>query len=53
MGDIVVAVNGQSVEQLDDLLGQLTGDRVGSTLPVRIIRGGVAQELSVTVGERN
>ena len=53
LGDIVVAVNGQSVEQLDDLLGQLTGDRVGSTLPVRIIRGGVAQELKVTVGERN
>jgi hypothetical protein len=31
----------------------LSGDRVGTAVPVRVVRGGQAQELTVTVGERD
>jgi S1-C subfamily serine protease len=37
---------------VDDLLALLSGDRVGSSVPVRIIRGGQPQEIAVTVGEQ-
>ena len=52
LGDIIVAVDSQPTRQLDDLLALLNGDRVGETLPVRTIRGGVVNELSVVIGER-
>lgn len=53
IGDIIVQVGGQPVEGLDDLRGVLGPDRVGQAAPVRVLRGGQAQDLSVTVGERN
>src|SRR4051812_5043413 len=52
VGDIIVDFDGQPVESPDDLLGLLHGDRVGRTVPVRLLRGGQAQQLSVTVGTR-
>jgi len=52
MGDTIVAFDGQAVRHHDDLLGHLAGDRVGASLPVRIVRGGQVQELHVVVGER-
>jgi S1-C subfamily serine protease len=38
---------------MDDLLALLTGDRVGKTVPVLVLRGGQQHTLNVTVGERN
>ncbi len=52
LGDVIVAVGGRPVGRLDDLLALLGADRVGASVPVRIVRGGQAQELSVEVGER-
>jgi len=52
LGDTIVSVNGQAVRDLDDLLALLPGEQVGKTVPVRILRGGQAQELKVTVAER-
>ena len=52
LGDTVLALNGQPTRLLDDLLAQLTGDRVGVSLPVRILRGGQMQEQAVVVRER-
>lgn len=52
MGDTIVALDGQPVRHLDDLLGLLSGDRVGASVPVRIIRSGRVQELTVEIGER-
>ena len=51
LGDTIVALNGQPVRQMDDLLSKLGGDLVGSSVPVRIIRGGQAQEVQVTLTE--
>lgn len=52
LGDVIVAIGGQSVGRLDDLLALLGVDRVGTSVPVRIVRGGRVQELNVVVGER-
>lgn len=51
LGDTIVALGGEPVRHMDDLLGALNGDRIGATVPVRIVRGGQVQELQVTVGE--
>lgn len=52
MGDTLILFDGQRVTQSDDLLGLLTGDRVGKTVPARILRGGQLTEVSVSVGEQ-
>lgn len=53
VGDILVSLDEESVEQLDELLSLLTGSRVGSEVPVQIVRGGSLQDISVTIGERS
>ena len=52
-GDAIVAVNGNPMHDLDDLLSLLSGESVGTTLPIRIVRGGNVQELTATIGERS
>ena len=52
LGDTVVALNGQPVGQLDDLLALLGGETVGASGTARIVRGGQLQEQAVTIGER-
>jgi S1-C subfamily serine protease len=38
---------------MDDLMVVLAGDKVGTAVTARIVRGGAVQELSVTIGERS
>jgi len=52
VGDVIVSFDGQPVTSPDDLLDVLTGERIGKAAAVGIIRGGTAQTVSVTVGER-
>ena len=52
LGDTIVSLAGQPVRHLNDLFAILTGDRVGKSTPVKILRGGQSHELSVTIGER-
>jgi S1-C subfamily serine protease len=51
-GDVVVALDGQAVRQMDDLQALLTGDRVGKAVAVRFVRAGAVQEAAVTVGQK-
>ncbi|HKP52855.1 MAG TPA: trypsin-like peptidase domain-containing protein [Chloroflexia bacterium] len=53
LGDILVALDGQSVKDTDDLQALLTGERVGTEVPVEVIRGGSLQTVKVTIGERS
>jgi S1-C subfamily serine protease len=53
LGDTLVALDGQPVRHHDELLASLSGDRIGTTVPIRIVRGGQVQELQIVVGERN
>jgi S1-C subfamily serine protease len=52
LGDLVVLVADQPIIDVDSLRAQLTSEKLGQTLPVRIIRGGEVQNLSITLGER-
>jgi S1-C subfamily serine protease len=52
LGDTIVGLDGTVVRHHDDLLAMLSGDRVGSKLPLQIIRGGEARALNVTLGEK-
>ena len=52
VGDILATLDGQPVEDTDDLLVLLGGDRVGRSVPVKLVRGGELAEVEVTVGER-
>jgi S1-C subfamily serine protease len=52
LGDTIVALDGQPVPHHDALLALLSGDRVGAEVPVRVVRAGQVQELSVVIGER-
>ena len=52
MGDTIVSMDGSRVRDHDDLLALLTGDRVGSKVPVQILRGGEERTVAVTIGER-
>ena len=53
LGATIVSVDGHPTVAIDDLQALLSGDHVGATLPVKIVRGGVSQEISVVVGERS
>ena len=52
LGDTIVTLADNPVRHYDDLLAQLSPDRVGKTIPVRIVRGGQVEQITVTVGER-
>lgn len=52
VGDIIVALDGESVTNLDELLALLSGERVGKEVPVSLVRGGQPIDISVTIGER-
>ena len=52
LGDTLVKLDGAPVGQLDDLLGALVGDAVGTTIDARIVRGGSLQQVAVSIGDR-
>ena len=52
MGDVLVALDGTPVGDIDDVQAVLGPHRVGSTVLVSIIRAGAPVEAAITVGER-
>jgi S1-C subfamily serine protease len=52
VGDLLVGLGGQPLNDPDDLLARLIGDVVGQETPVEILRGGQKQALKVKIGER-
>jgi S1-C subfamily serine protease len=52
LGDAIVRLDEEAIRHHDDLLAQLTADRVGQKTPITIIRGGEIRALNVTIGER-
>lgn len=53
VGDIIVTFDGEAIEQLDELLAMLNGERIDKKVSTQIVRGGQLQELSVTIGEKS
>ncbi len=52
VGDILVGLNGQIINDPDELVSRLTGNLVGSPTPVEIVRGGQPVQLTIVIGER-
>ena len=52
VGDIIVTIGGQPVSDLASLRTVLDGAEIDAPLPLRLLRGGVATELEVTVAAR-
>ena len=52
VGDVVVGFDGEAIEQPDDLVTRLRGNRVGAAVPITVIRGTIAVDVTVTVTER-
>ncbi len=53
LGDTIVALANEVVQNHDDLLALLSGDRVGTAVPAKIVRGGQVQTIDITIGERS
>lgn len=49
LGDIIVAVNGKSVETVDDLMDVMEGHKVGERVTVEILRGKKKERVAVTL----
>ena len=52
VGDVVVAFDGQPIQDADDLLTRLRGNRIGTAVPLTIVRGTAPVDVTVTVAER-
>jgi S1-C subfamily serine protease len=51
LGDVITGANG-TPSDLEDLHATIAAARLGATLPVDVLRGGVRQRVDVLVGER-
>ena len=52
IGDIFVGLAGAPVTRLEDVYAQLHPASIGTQVAAKVVRGGILQELSLTVGER-
>jgi S1-C subfamily serine protease len=52
VGDILVGVAGESAAHQDDLFVRLSGDVVGKSVAIDILRGGKLESIKVEIGER-
>lgn len=53
IGDILLTLDGQALNDAEDLHRVLSGERVGKSIPVELIRGDALHTLHITVGQRN
>jgi S1-C subfamily serine protease len=52
VGDVIVAFGGEAVEDPESLVTRLRGNKVGAAVPITVIRGTNAVDVTVTVSER-
>jgi S1-C subfamily serine protease len=52
VGDILVGIEGQPVPDHDALFAHLTGEAVGKSIPMQVLRGGELQTFAVEIGAR-
>jgi len=51
-GDVIVALGGQAVADIDDLQTALAAASVGQPATVKVVRGGEVKDIAVTIGVR-
>jgi S1-C subfamily serine protease len=52
LGDIVVAIDGENIESFEQLLDVLSGEAVGKTLHLDVVRAGEQRPIDLVIGER-
>jgi S1-C subfamily serine protease len=53
LGDVLITFDNTSVSDTGDVLALLnSSDRIGKTVTVQVVRGGVLVELAILIGER-
>jgi S1-C subfamily serine protease len=52
VGDIIVGFEGQPVQEPEELLMWLRGNRIGESVPITLLRGTTAVDVPVTIGDR-
>jgi len=52
LGDVIVTIDGKSLESFDQLLDVLSGDSVGKKVRLDVVRAGKQREIEVVIGER-
>jgi len=52
VGDVIVGFGGESIADAEELVTRLRGNRVGTAVPITVIRGTSAVDVTVTVAER-
>ncbi|MFZ0038327.1 MAG: trypsin-like peptidase domain-containing protein [Candidatus Acidiferrales bacterium] len=52
LGDVLLALDGQSIRDTDDVQAHLGPEKIGKAVVASVLRGGVALEVSVQIGER-
>jgi S1-C subfamily serine protease len=52
VGDVIIGIDRHPVAETEDVLKALSGDSLGRTLALDIVRGGRAEKVEVLVGER-
>ena len=52
LGDVIVALDGQSLESFEQLRDVLSGDAVGKRMRLDVVRAGEQRPIEVVVGER-
>ena len=52
VGDVIVGFDGEMVQEPEELVTRLRGNRVGAAVPITVIRGTSAVDVTVTVSER-
>jgi S1-C subfamily serine protease len=52
VGDVIVSFGGEAIEDAESLVTRLRGNKVGTAVPITVIRGAAAVDVTVTVSER-
>jgi S1-C subfamily serine protease len=52
VGDLIAALGDRALTDVDALRGELSGDKLGQTLTLKVLRGGEPTDVPVTIAER-
>jgi S1-C subfamily serine protease len=52
LGDVIISFDGRSVTDPGEMLGMLTGERVGTAAALTVVRAGQVTGTTLTIGER-
>ncbi len=53
IGDVLVSLGGQPLHSIEELLGYLGDEKVGTQVQARVLRAGEVRELPLTIGKRS